>query len=78
MWQDAVFTLGSVLFTLALIPSVRSADKPAVKTSLLTASVLYVFAVVYVTLGLYFTAFTTAATATLWAVLLVQKVRQYA
>ncbi len=77
MWQDAVLTGGSILFILALIPSVRGTDKPAVSTCLLTAAVLYVFAAVQLTLGLPFTAATTAVTATMWATLLIQKVRSY-
>jgi hypothetical protein len=74
MWQDAVLTIGSILFALALIPSVRGEAKPAVSTSAMTAATLYVFAAVDLTLGLTFTALTTAVTATMWAILLGQKV----
>lgn len=75
MWQDVVLTIGSLIFALALIPSVRSADKPAPLTSASTAAVLYVFAGVDLTLDLVFTAITTAITAALWTTLLIQRVR---
>lgn len=75
MWQDVVLTIGSLIFMVALVPSVRSADKPAPLTSFSTAAVLYVFAGVDVTLGLLFTALTTTGTAALWTTLLVQRVR---
>lgn len=75
MWQDAVLTVGSFVFMAALLPSVFGDDKPAAATSLLTAAVLSVFAGVEATLDLVFTAITTAATAALWIVLLIQKVR---
>ncbi len=75
MWQDAVLTVGSLVFALALLPSVLGADKPAAWTSATTAAVLYVFAGVEVTLDLVFTAATTAITACMWAVLLAQKLR---
>lgn len=75
MWQDIVLTAGSLIFMLALVPSVTGVDKPAVATSTMTAAVLYVFAAVDLTLGLVFTAVTTAGTALLWSTLLVQKLR---
>lgn len=75
MWQDIVLTAGSVIFILALLPSVFSADKPATSTSAMTAFVLYIFAAVDVTLDLKFTAATTAVTASLWVALLLQKLR---
>jgi len=78
MWQDAVLTAGSLIFMLALLPSILGEDKPAPWTSLTTAATLYVFAAVDLTLGLTFTALTTAATATLWMALLIQKVGQRA
>lgn len=76
MWQDAVLTVGSLVFMLALLPSVLGEDKPAPWTSLTTAATLYVFAGVDMTLGLTFTALTTVGTASLWATLLVQRMRR--
>lgn len=76
MWQDAILTGGSLIFMLALLPSVWGEDKPAPWTSLFTAATLYLFAGVDLTLGLMFTALTTAGTASLWLVLLIQRIRR--
>jgi hypothetical protein len=75
MWQDAVLTAGSLVFALALLPSVLGEDKPSAWTSATTAAVLFVFAGTEATLDLVFTAATTAITAAMWTVLLVQKLR---
>lgn len=75
MWQDVVLTVGSLVFMVALLPSLLSEHKPAPWTSFTTATTLYVFAAVDATLGLTFTAATTALTATLWIALLIQKLR---
>lgn len=74
-WQDIVLTLGSIVFLLALVPSIKSKDKPAVATSIMTGLVLFVFAATYTTLHLWFSAATTALTGVLWLVLAVQKVK---
>jgi hypothetical protein len=73
LWQDLVLTGGSTIFVIALIPSVMSKDKPASSTSLMTGSVLIVFAFVYLTLSLWFSAVTTAITGVLWFILASQK-----
>jgi hypothetical protein len=75
-WQDLVFTVGSLVFTVALWPSIRSKHKPALHTSVLTAFVLFLFAITYLSLSLYFSAATTLLTASAWAILAVQKFRQ--
>lgn len=75
-WQDYVIAVGSIIFVIALIPSVLGKHKPALSTSLLTGTVLLVFAMTYLTLSLWFAAITTTLTATLWYVLAVQKYLQ--
>lgn len=75
MWQDYVLTAGSIAFVLALIPAVRAKEKPARTTSAMTSFVLWIFAATDVTLGLYWTALTTALTASMWLVLLIQGIR---
>lgn len=74
-WQDIILTIGSLVFLVALIPSITSKDKPALMTSLMTGLVLFVFAMTYITLDLWFSAVTTALTGMLWLVLAVQKAR---
>jgi hypothetical protein len=74
-WQEVVLTVGQVIFLIALIPSILSKDKPALQTSLLTSSVAFSIAVVYVTLAIPFAAISAALNGTLWFVLAVQKWR---
>lgn len=73
LWQDWVLSGGSLFFTVALMPSVLSQNKPALATSLLTGTILAIFAMVYATLSLWFAAGTTMITSSLWFVLAVQK-----
>jgi hypothetical protein len=75
LWQDLVLTIGSLIFAFALIPSVLSKDKPALTTSVTTGVVLFIFAFVYVTLSLWFSAVTTAFTGIVWSILAIQKIR---
>lgn len=72
-WQDLILTIGSIIFTLALIPSVMSKDKPALSSSLLTGAVLLVFAGVYASLALWFSMVTTVITGLVWLLLAYQK-----
>jgi hypothetical protein len=60
--QDLILTAGSIIFIAALIPSMTGKAKPALSTSVLTGSVLLVFAGVYVILHLWFSGLTTFIT----------------
>lgn len=72
-WQDLVFTTGQIIFSIALIPSILSKNKPALSSSLITSLFLFVYALVYTTMSLWFASITTAVTASLWFVLAAQK-----
>lgn len=72
-WQDIVFTVGSLVFIIALLPSVFSENKPDIKTSALTTVILSVFALTYFSLHLYFSSIVTFATALVWGFLAWQK-----
>jgi uncharacterized protein with PQ loop repeat len=74
-WQDLVMTIGTIIFIIALLPSVLSKDKPAISTSVLTGSVLGVFVVVYYSLNLYTAAFTNTISSAMWFVLAFQKIK---
>lgn len=77
VWQDIILTAGSVIFLIALFPSLLNKKaKPAILTSLLTGLVLLVYAVVYASLSLWFSVITTVATAALWFTLATQKYKQ--
>lgn len=72
MWQDYVFAAGSLIFIVALVPSVIGEHKPEFWTSVLTSLVLLVFSITYWTLGLNFGAATTVLASNLWGVLALQ------
>jgi len=74
-WQDVVLAAGSLVLALALVPTLRSAHKPALWTSLITATCLTVFAVVYGSLALWYATVTTAITSLCWWTLAFQKHR---
>jgi hypothetical protein len=70
---DLIFTLGSIIFALALVPSIRGLDKPDIKTSLTTGSVLAVFAATYLSIEFWFSASMTLVTSLMWFTLAWQK-----
>lgn len=72
-WQDFVISAGQIVLFLALIPSVLSKDKPAFSTSLLTGSVLAVFAFTFVTLSMWFSGLSAGLVSVTWFLLAGQK-----
>jgi hypothetical protein len=77
-WQDIVLALGSIIFSIALLPSLRSEHKPAVSTSLITFGVLVVFALTYASLSLWFSTASITVNAGAWLALALQKRAQKA
>lgn len=75
-WQDIVLGAGSLIFVIALLPSVLSKNKPSIWTSATTGAVLTVFAGTYASLSLWYAAVTTLLAALLWGVLVFQKILQ--
>lgn len=68
IWQDFVISIGSICFSIALLPMLkRGADRPPVFSSSLTSFWLYVYFAAFATLGLWYAAITGAINATLWA-----------
>ncbi len=76
IWQDFVLAVCSLTFTLALIPSIRGKEKPALTTSLLTSLVLVTVAVTYATLSLWFAVAAAFLNLLAWLILAVQKFNQ--
>jgi hypothetical protein len=70
--NDLIFALGTIVFLLALIPSLITKNKPNKKTSIITSLVLYVFTFNYISLAMYFSAAVGFVTATAWLVLYFQ------
>ena len=71
-WQDKVFTIGSLLFTLALIPTLLGDAKPEIWTSLMTSSVLAVYAYTFYSLKFWYSMSTTILTTLCWFILAIQ------
>lgn len=72
-WQDTVLAVGSLIFAIALIPSIISKDKPAFWTSAINGVVLIFFVITYASLSLWYAVVTTSLSAFLWLVLAFQK-----
>jgi len=75
-WQDLLLTVGGLILTIALIPTIRAKEKPQLSTSAITATVLYSFGIVYASLGLWLAFVSIMFNASLWAMLFVQKLRR--
>lgn len=68
IWQDLVYTLGGVVFSASLLPTVLNpASKIPRKTSVPTALILAVYVPTALSLGLVVSACVTATTAAAWA-----------
>jgi hypothetical protein len=65
-WQDIVFSLGSIVFTIALIPAILKKKYPPVSTCISTGLMIGIYAVTDFTLELWFSALTSAISASLW------------
>ena len=76
IWQDLVLTIGGFALSIALLPSITSKNKPSKYTSMFTGTILASFTVCYATLGLTMASIATASTASLWFVLLIQRLRK--
>ncbi|MEK7583543.1 MAG: hypothetical protein AAB483_04050 [Patescibacteria group bacterium] len=74
-WQDIILTVGSWIFAIVLIPSIRSKDKPALTSSLLTALLCTIYIAVYISLHFWTTSISMAVLATMWWILAYQKWR---
>mgnify|MGYP006379675603 CR=1 FL=1 len=76
MWQDYVLAVGAFMLSIALIPTLRSKQKPALFTSVLTGGILCVFAVTYASLGLWLAVISQFIGAAAWFLLAWQKHKQ--
>jgi len=76
LWQDWVFSIGTWVFAIALVPTIRGKEKPPLWTSIPTAFFLTLFALTYFSLTLWLSAFSSLLTATTWYTLAFQKYRQ--
>lgn len=75
IWQDWVFGIGTIIFSIALLPSILSKEKPAISTSIPTGSILALFALTQASLSLWFASGMSLVAAFLWFTLALQKYR---
>ncbi|NOR85121.1 hypothetical protein GQ473_03310 [archaeon] len=79
VWQDFVISIVNVVFMVALVPQIYSGFKlkkgtVLIATSLPTCIGLYVMAVTYYTLQLYYSSFVTVSGGILWMIFVIQRV----
>ena len=75
-WQDWVIGIGSWVFVISLIPTIRAKEKPQLITSITTGTILMIFAITQLTLKLWFASISTTAISICWLILAYQKYRQ--
>lgn len=76
IWQDLLISIGSICFSIALLPMLKhGADRPPLFSSVLTSFWLYAYFFAFATLGLWYAAITGAINATLWATIGILKRR---
>lgn len=73
-WQDIVISVAQVCFIFAMLPSIRSNDKPAVATSVMNVILVSTISFSLLTLHLWFSAATAVGIAVTWAILAIQKI----
>ena len=76
MWQDYVFSIGLIVFNIALIPAIRSKTKPPLGTSVPTALIQCIFVVAFASLEMWLSVAGTIVLALLWSTLAAQKLQQ--
>ncbi|MCK4550821.1 MAG: hypothetical protein KAT91_02615 [Candidatus Aenigmarchaeota archaeon] len=78
VWQDIVISIVNIVFIIALVPQIYNGFKlkkgsVIIATSLPTFIGLYVVAIVFYTLQLYYSSFVTVIGGILWTILFIQR-----
>lgn len=73
--HDYIFFIGNAIMAVALLPSLTSKDKPALKTSLLTGVILGIFSITFFSLNLYLSSAMLSISSLLWLILAYQKIK---
>jgi hypothetical protein len=74
--SNVIFAVGSFIFSLALIPSIKSKDKPAIFTSLSTGAILTIYLICYAMLGMWLAFVAGIFVVVAWYTLAIQKMRK--
>jgi len=75
IWQDIVISLVQWTAIIALLPSVRGVDKPALSTSIMTGTLLLILGMTFATLFLFSSAISSFLVGGVWFILAIQKYR---
>lgn len=73
MWQDYAITAIQFAFIGALLPAVVGVNKPDKLTSAMNSALLYILALIFLTLSMHVSAISSAMVGVVWTVLLIQK-----
>ncbi len=76
VWQDIVIFIGQWVFVIAIIPTILGKEKPALSTSIVTGTVLVIFALTYLTLKLWLSTISASMISAAWFLLALQKYNQ--
>jgi len=69
LWQDIVISISQLILFIGLIPSIKSAQKPALSTSVISASAVTVITITLGTLYLWLSVVTASLIAGGWWIL---------
>jgi len=75
-WQDLVFSIGSIVFTIALIPAIIEKRYPPTSTCVTTSMMLLVYATTDATLGLWFSTIASIISAGIWMMMAVKQIER--
>lgn len=75
-WQDIVLAISVLAFNIALLPSIRSKQKPRLATSVMTALFLIPEIIVFLSLSLWYSFAMALTNMLLWTALAVQRLTQ--
>ncbi len=75
-WQDIVLSISVLAFNIALIPSLRSSQKPQITTSVLTTLFLIPEVIVFFSLKLWYSFAMALLNAIFWSLLAFQRYKQ--
>lgn len=77
-WQDLLIAVGSVCFSIALLPMLqKGASRPPVFSAAFTSFWLYTYVAAFGSLGLWYSAITGGVNATLWGTIGLLKWRRW-
>lgn len=76
IWQDIIFSIGGFIFSIALIPTIRAKEKPAVSSSAMTGSILAIYLICYATLHLWLAFISGILTTICWFILMIQAIKK--